>query len=256
MRKGDSMTRLTGVGAADGRIGKLLAGLLLAVAASLALAVAVGAQTPPDDGDSGSGSGTSQGPGGDGGTGDGDSGDGGTGDGGDDGDSGDDDPVDPAEAAIAECARRYGGYNEGYPEQICRYPGIRFGQTRPTCVVNMVYSKHATGQTRQFNGGLWIMTERVEDYRCTTRWRLYANPSPIPDDDLIRPTPPQVSVSIKYRITQWELTSGGRVYSQETHRERVLDDDDDSSSGGSGSGSGGSGSGGSGSGSAGSGSGS
>ena len=254
------MTRWAGVGAADGRIGKLLVGLLLAVAASLALAAAVGAQAPPDDGDSGTG--TSQGPGGDGGTGagdngDGDTGDGGTGDDGDDGDSGDDDPVDPAEAAIAECASRYGGYNEGYPEQICRYPGIRFGKTRTTCVVNMVYSKHATGQTRQFNGGLWIMTERVEDYLCTTRWRLYANPSPIPDDDLIRPTPPEVGVTIKYRIRQWELTSGGRVYSQETHRERVLDDDDDdSSSSGSGSGSGGSGSGGSGSGSGGSGSGS
>lgn len=253
------MTRWAGVGAADGRIGKLLVGLLLAVAASLALAAAAGAQTPPDDGDSGTG--TSQGTSGDGGTSggdDGDTGDGGTGDDGDDGDSGDDDPVDPAEAAIAECARRYGGYNEGYPEQICRYPGIRFGKTRTTCVVNMVYSKHATGQTRQFNGGLWIMTERVEDYLCTTRWRLYANPSPIPDDDLIRPTPPEVGVTIKYRIRQWELTSGGRVYSQETHRERVLDDDDDddSSSSGSGSGSGGSGSGGSGSGSGGSGSGS
>lgn len=252
------MTRWAGAGAVDGRIGKLLVGLLLAVAASLALAAAVGAQTPPDDGDSGTG--TSQGTSGDGGTSGGDDGDtgvGGTGDDGDDGDSGDDDPVDPAEAAIAECARRYGGYNEGYPEQICRYPGIRFGKTRTTCVVNMVYSKHATGQTRQFNGGLWIMTERVEDYLCTTRWRLYANPSPIPDDDLIRPTPPEVGVTIKYRIRQWELTSGGRVYSQETHRERVLDDDDDddSSSSGSGSGSGGSGSG-SGSGGSGSGSGS
>ena len=251
------MTRWAGAGAVDGRIGKLLIGLLLAVAASLALAAAVGAQAPPDNGDSGTGTGTSQGTSG-GDNGDGDTGDGGTGDDGDDGDSGDDDPVDPAEAAIAECASRYGGYNEGYPEQICRYPGIRFGKTRTTCVVNMVYSKHATGQTRQFNGGLWIMTERVEDYLCTTRWRLYANPSPIPDDDLIRPTPPEVGVTIKYRIRQWELTSGGRVYSQETHRERVLDDDDDddSSSSGSGSGSGGSGSGGSGSGSGGSGSGS
>ena len=245
------MTRQAGVDKAEGRIGKLLIGVLLAVAASLALAAAVGAQAPPDGSDSGTGAG--QGPGGDGGTGDGGNGDGGTGDGdsgdGDDGDDGGDETVDPAEAAIAECASRYGGYNDGFAEQRCRYPGIIWAQTRTTCVVNMVYSKRATGQTRQFNGGSWIMTERVEDYRCTTDWRLVANPSPIADDDLIRPTPPQVSVSIKYRITQWELTtSSGRVHAEETHRERVLDDDDDSDSG-SDSGSGGSGSGGSGSGS-------
>ena len=247
------MTRGTGVGMSAGRFGKLLVGVLLAVAASLALAAAVGAQTPPDGSDSGTGA--NQGPGddggtgdgGDGGTGDGGTGDGGTGDGDSgDGDSGDDETVDPAEAAIAECASRYGGYNEGFPEQRCRYPGIIWQQTPTTCSVNTVYSKRATGRTRVFNGGTWIMTERVEDYLCVTDWRLAANPSPIPDDDLIRPTPPQTSVSIKYRIVQWELQAhDGRLFSEETHRERVLDDDDDDS----GSGSGGSSSGGSGSGS-------
>lgn len=226
------MTRRTLSRGDRGRIGKIILGVLVAVGALLALTAAASAQTPPDNGDSGNGG--SQGS-----ADDGDAGD---------GDSGGDDPADPDEAAIAACASRYSGYNEGWPEQTCRYPNLKWaGTTR--CEVNRVYSRRATGLTRTThvpgtNPRNWVQMERVEDYLCRTVWRpvtLDGGPFPIPREQMIEPNDGSPSVTSKYRITFWV---SGR-YTEVAGQTIIVDDDSDTGDGDSSDGDTGSGSGGS-----------
>ena len=200
-----------------GRIGKIVLGVLVAVSALFALTAVASAQTPQDGGDSGDGgSGQSQGDGG--------TSDGGTGsDGGTSADTGD-----AAEAAIAECASRYGGYADGWAEQTCRYPNLRWaGTTR--CEVNQVYSRRATGLTRTTqipgtNPRRWVQMERVEDYLCRTIWRpvtLDGGPFPIPREQMIEPNDGNPSLTSKYRITFWVSDR----YTEETGRTIIAGDD-------------------------------
>ena len=91
--------------------------------------------------------------------------------------------------------------------QDAKHPNLRWGfQTR--CPRNHIFSFRPTGASRTIDGVEFRQWERIEDYKCTSRWSPLMTDGSKPPSGLIPPSDPISIITVKYRVRLWIQWSG------------------------------------------------